>query len=273
MEELDEVFNPKKLYFESERSKKDDLYFVYAVNDRSFVSRRHYHQSIEIEYVIKGRVGCMVDGSLQYVSKDEILYINSWDIHFFDIQEKNETLTMVIGIDYLRDFYSVYGKKEKMPYFDSVLRNKKVNRKILENLMRWKRDFSQEDIICNRGYINLLLGELAREYPVHCEERARKRNDTVNYMLQYIDEHYMEKITLEDAARNVGYRPNYCSKLFHESVGQDFRNYVNGVRLEAVRRIALERPDRKITDIAFECGFCSLNTFYRTFNRVYKKKM
>ena len=104
VEQQDEIYNPKKLYFEPERSKKDDLYFVHALNDQSFVSRRHYHQSIEIEYVIKGKVGCLTDGSLQYVTKDEMLYINSWDIHFYDIRKGNETITAVIGIDYLRDF-------------------------------------------------------------------------------------------------------------------------------------------------------------------------
>ena len=53
--------------------------------------------------------------------------------------------------------------------------------------------------------------------------------------------------------------------LLFEPTGLSFSRTVLALRLAEARRMLAERPARQVTEIAFDCGFDSLSTFYRAF--------
>lgn len=258
-------------FYEHRSSEERFLIFMHNVDQVSYISRRHYHRSIEIGFMLRGNAGYVVNEHVEHITTGEMAYIDSWDVHYFDISKGNETYTVLIGLDYLRDFYNAYGGAYSIPFFDQALRNKEANQKVLALLRDWEKKFDENDALTNRGYVNLILAELAKGYPVRQRERSRAEIGMVNSILEYVNENYRKDITLDDVAKALGYGKNYCSKLFHDYIDQDFRNYVNGVRIEAAKRMMMENPEKRITDVAFDCGFSSLNTFYRAYKRVYKR--
>lgn len=87
-------------------------------------------------------------------------------------------------------------------------------------------------------------------------------------MLDYITEHYGEKLTLEDAAAACGYSAPYFSKRFKEVTGQTFVFYLKEYRLNcAVRRICA--TNEAAESIAAHCGFDNYSYFSKMFKEKY----
>ncbi len=256
---------------EKKSNKGDFCALMHEMSDTTYVSRRHYHEAIEIGFVLSGVNGFCVNDVMEYLEEGEISFIKSWDIHYFDIVKGTETITIIIGKEYLHDFYLQYGKGASIPVFNRCLKDKKANKKIFEIAQRWEKEYEGCTRLQQLGYVNLLLGEIAKQYGTISATLREDRMDTLSAMLEYISEHYSERIRLEDVAKYVGYSKNYCSELFHESIEQDFRNYINGVRIEAAQRMMEDNPQMRIIDVSFACGFGSLNSFYRAYRKVYNR--
>ena len=263
--------NHDRLFFEKDSCDPDYLVFMHNTDDVSYISRRHYHKAIELHYMISGRVGCYIDDTMEYIQDGEMAIVDSWDIHFYDIQKNNETITLIIGTGYFKNFYRRYGEGSKIPCFPAFMRNKAVNQRILEIMLRWEKEYCRESVLTNLGYVNLICGELVRGYPLMQREAQKPMLNMLGNMLDYVDRNYRENISLQNVADYLGIGVTYCSKIFHDSMDQDFRTYVNGVRIEEARRLMLAQPDRNIADIALECGFNSLNTFYRAYKNMYSQ--
>ena len=58
---------------------------------------------------------------------------------------------------------------------------------------------------------------------------------TVNKIIDYVQRHYGEKITLEELSQNLGYTPAYLGKLFTDQLGLRFNTYLGKVRLEKAK--------------------------------------
>lgn len=95
------------------------------------------------------------------------------------------------------------------------------------------------------------------------------RNSKNELVLKYIEEHYREKISLEDVAREVFMAPASFSRYFSREMGISFVNYVNNVRIEyAVQELLAS--ETSISDIAWDNGFGSVSQFNKIFRKKYK---
>lgn len=86
-------------------------------------------------------------------------------------------------------------------------------------------------------------------------------------MLAYIDDHYQEDIMLVDLAAKINSSEKYCSSLFKQAVGQNFKTYLNGKRIDKAKDLLGQNPNLKIGDLAGRVGFNSANTFIRVFSK------
>lgn len=89
----------------------------------------------------------------------------------------------------------------------------------------------------------------------------------LSVVLNYIDNHYYENITLEDAAAIVCFSKYYFTRLFKQCTNQTFNDYLNNKRIKAAQQLLLV-PNLSITDISLKTGFSSLSSFNRTFKRI-----
>lgn len=88
----------------------------------------------------------------------------------------------------------------------------------------------------------------------------------VQRMQDYILAHIAEEITLADLARAACFSPWYAHRLFRELTGVSPADYVRKLRLtEAAKRLKGERS--RITELAMELGFESVDGFTRAFTR------
>lgn len=88
--------------------------------------------------------------------------------------------------------------------------------------------------------------------------------ECVQRMINYIEEHLREDLTLNVIAAQVGYSQFYCSKAFRKETGICLKDYI---RLRRISQAALELRDteRRILDIAVDYGYGSQEAFTRSF--------
>lgn len=86
-------------------------------------------------------------------------------------------------------------------------------------------------------------------------------------VLDYIDSHYAENLTLEDVAEYSGFSKYYFSRLFKDYSGYNFYDYLVMRRIKAAE-LLLTQPRISITEVALQSGFLSISTFNRSFKKI-----
>jgi len=99
------------------------------------------------------------------------------------------------------------------------------------------------------------------------EKSTIKVDKNMLRILDYIDEHITERITLAELAAMAGFTESSFSRWFAKQNGISFKKYVMSKKIEHAV-LLLETTDKKVIDIAFECGFDSISGFYDTFRKV-----
>lgn len=83
----------------------------------------------------------------------------------------------------------------------------------------------------------------------------------------YIQEHYSERISLDEAAQAVHSSTRHFCKVFKASTGMTFTDYLARVRVEQAKGL-LGNLQLRVSEIAFETGFESISQFNRSFKRI-----
>lgn len=86
-------------------------------------------------------------------------------------------------------------------------------------------------------------------------------------LLDFIDTHYADDLTLEQAAEYIGFSKYHFTRLFKQHTNTTFHNYLCYKRIQAAQSLLTEDRNRPITDVAFCSGFNNLTTFNRCFSK------
>ena len=102
------------------------------------------------------------------------------------------------------------------------------------------------------------------EFPVL--DKGKSERDTAARVLRYISEHACEKLTLANAARDLGISESHLSHLFSQRFHINFRRFINAIRVD--KAMAWMRdPRMTLTTICGRCGYENMRTFRRAFLR------
>lgn len=88
----------------------------------------------------------------------------------------------------------------------------------------------------------------------------------VKNAMEYINDHYSEKLKLLDVAEQIYVSQWHLSKLLNKHTGKNFSEILNGIRIEKAKEL-LKNPSYRICDIAEEVGFTDLTHFSRVFKK------
>jgi AraC-like DNA-binding protein len=89
----------------------------------------------------------------------------------------------------------------------------------------------------------------------------------VRDVVKYLECRFTEKSSLSQVAKHFNVSRFTLSKKFNHHMGLGFREYLIQRRILAARRL-LEQTDKKVANIATECGFVSLTSFNRDFRNL-----
>ena len=84
--------------------------------------------------------------------------------------------------------------------------------------------------------------------------------------IDYMHDHYQEAITDNDLAEQVSMSVGTFCRYFKQLMGVTPFQYLNKRRI-LQSRVLLSNTDRKVSDIAFQCGYNNLSLFNREFKK------
>jgi two-component system response regulator YesN len=104
-------------------------------------------------------------------------------------------------------------------------------------------------------------------YFINIIERDSVTSDSqMDTVCHYIDENYMQNITLESVATIVGFSSHYLSKVFKAEKGLNFSEYLSCVRINAAKNL-LKNTNLPINTISLQVGYNDANYFTRVFKQ------
>lgn len=116
----------------------------------------------------------------------------------------------------------------------------------------------------NISLIHMMLHILELSASLQNAKETRKPNHFVTYVLDYISEHYMEKIRQEDLAAQLKISVRYLGRLFKDYIGLPISTYINMFRIN--RSIVLMKDEKlTLTDIALSVGFSNSQYYSKVF--------
>ncbi len=244
----------------------------------------HWHDFYEISYICSGQASCFVDGEVYPVRQGDIVVFNAGEVHGWEMEEDIELLVltfskeMIAGDHYIDDevlhfFDNLTGR------FTNILNGQmEATKSICQSLSSAWREWNSDEIAKNlmiKAELLKILTYLNRYFingdvDFEAVKKKRKELKRLDEVMNYIDTHYMEKLTMEEVAAVANMSPGHFSKLFHKIMGQRYIDYIIQKRIQKANEL-LETTERTVVDIAMECGFHNTANFYRTYRKFYKK--
>ncbi len=234
--------------------------------------KTHIHEAVEIVYVISGIAIIYINGKKITLNCGDIIIINRNAVHHIEDALSSELTYMQIEIQ---------------EYFDSVAKSDlTIYSFISQQLLRpyihltGKNEFKsiflaiQKEITEKKPYYELYVNSLIR-----LVISFMYRNGMLDYaddeilsdikefssITSYIETNYTQVITLDTLAQLSGISKFELCRKFKSATGRTITDYVNYVRLCHAKELLKE--NKRITDIAYECGFSSVQYFNRTFKK------
>jgi len=117
---------------------------------------------------------------------------------------------------------------------------------------------------------NALVARLLRNYSatsVVDESKGGLDKRKLKLVLDYIQTHITEEITLAQMSQIADLSPFHFSRIFKESVGVSPNRYVNQCRVEKAKRL-LEQQQISISQVSAACGYSNPSYFIRQFRKI-----
>lgn len=98
-------------------------------------------------------------------------------------------------------------------------------------------------------------------------EKAIRDGERIKGMLNHIHTHYAEELSTTAIAQSANISVSECLRCFHNTIHTTPIQYVKQYRIQQAARL-LASTDRKIADIALQCGFQEMSYFSRIFRQI-----
>ena len=109
---------------------------------------------------------------------------------------------------------------------------------------------------------------LIRNTPVpnHATPGQQQNNARLQRIMHYIHANVSDELSLANISAHVALSPSECCRFFKRMTGETMFAYIQILRLtKAVEQ--LRDSDCSISEVAYNCGFCSVSHFIETFRK------
>lgn len=242
----------------------------------------HWHKEWEMIHVIEGSFDVHADERMYSAKRGDMLLIQDsmlhggipknciyecllFDLHGFyrnfDILKKY--LRPIYRRQILPEIYYPAGKNPEIDHAVSLLTDACRNTPAEETVQ------NPLELIVFGGISQLFAAILQQHlYTLNqgISPDTAHKIDLLKNVLEYIELHYSQTITLNDLAHTAGMNPKYFCRYFRSIIHQTPIEYVNMYRIEKASRMLLD-TDLSVTTIGIECGFNDTSHFIRVFRK------
>ena len=240
----------------------------------------HHHDFFEVNMIWAGSLYYHIEGRSYHLTMGDILLISPNELHKPDQkQEDNACERVILWIDkaYLQQFHAFGFEPDacfdtSLPGHTNCLRfDDEMTFQLGELLERCIRENSRKDfgsdMMADSTMIQvmILINRLVRSTAQG--ERRDRSGTLVGRVLDYINSHYAEELTLDNLASRFFISKYHLSREFGRLVGTSVHRYLTQKRLVVAKQLLGEgKPSSAVYQ---QCGFGDYSNFYRAFKGEY----
>ena len=256
----------------------DEEHYLLSYVHEVYSYRYHWHDDMyELHIILTGSLEFVREGQKYLLQPNDVIIVSPGMGHAtFALEPQTATLVLRFPEDAFEEFL----QKDHICRFDFVseasdrqaVRYKHVRLYCALLLQALATDDVFTDKIVRTTYELLLVtlyANFENQRNVIYQPKNKNIPDTlIQDVIQYIDDNYAKKISLEELTEHVKYNRTYISTFFKKNVGMKFYDYVTRTRFSAAVW-DLTTTDLSLTKIALYNGFPELKTFNRLFQEMF----
>lgn len=256
----------------SDLVKYDDIHFAVQAKDseHKFIPL-HWHSYYEVELFISGRAAHIANGKVYSFSPGDVSVMKPTDFHSYIPEDDSFRVKKFI---FMSDKIStnIEGLLSELPCALSTGKMREHFEEMFDCLIASCANRTEFGCLLSRNLAERIFIELAMcggNMAGKSESSSNSdQTERLSEVLAYISEHFTERISLSDAAKEVNLSPDYLSRFFSKKLGTTFSNYLKLKRLQYATALLISGK-YSIEEIASCSGFPSLTFFNRTFKAQY----
>lgn len=221
----------------------------------------HWHEHIEIHYIFSGTATIRCADTFIELSPNDCVIVNGNELHQ-GIDGICDYGCMILPPSFFYDSHIIFDRAFK----DDIVTD------IFTKIYKY---FRKQDIgykYSLNGYTNLLIAHLIQN---HTHEtlsenlylNRMQKLDKINNAVQYINDHFSEKITTVQLAELTHLSEGHFCNTFKEATGLTAKEYINEVRIKNAADL-IKSTDMTIAEAAMYSGFPDANYFTKMFKKL-----
>ena len=231
---------------------------------QSTLSReQNWHDELEIELCTGGEGTVLINGESFAFKENDIIVINSNDVHYTSTKTRLVYCCLIISCDFLKQMGFDCDKLE----FSPIIKSEQLN-SLLTKLIA---TYTSPPSLCKTAKLNsILLKIVINLVENHCALKDLGLNkdktlSTIKSAISFIRHNYQKKISLDMLSQAVLRDKFTLCREFKLICGQTITEYINRYRCQ--KAAELISSGCSIGQSAELCGFENLSFFSKTFKK------
>lgn len=232
----------------------------------SYLRKTHFHDNVEFIMVTHGDVICSIEGTVISLAEGQCILINQNIIHHIDIESETATFTYLqFNInDFLNNANSICTyNKDTIKYCtsDSYPELSVMFKDILNEYTNQPDNYEMYIHSC----ILKLIVCMSRLKFINIRNLSGTNADDIVYnTIKYLHENYNQPLTLDKIGKDLNISKFHLSRVFKNTTGSTIMEFLTAIRFSHIETLLI-KTNKNISQIAYECGFPSIQHFNKVF--------
>ena len=253
------------------------LHCFYAIClDDHLITPYHYHDYIEMIYIVNGTGTVYYCGSAVPFSSRNLFIIGANEPHGMEFDKKCEYycvkfMPFILSTheqSIFQYFYTAPFLASKN-FFNMMDADEITNINVEECF----HDIIEEVCNCEYAYDMMAKSHILKVFSSYLRKLKKddplaeniKLSDRMQQVITYVIEHY-DTVTAQSAADYCHLSYNYFSHVFKKETGVEFKDFLMTVRIKEAKKLLL-LTDKDVTNIAQDTGFATSSHFAAAFKK------
>lgn len=242
---------------------------------KNYSGASHFHHYYEIFYLIDNEIMYHISDNVYYIKPGTIVVIPPNTIHttqyLNNLTRKRILLNLPLGYvhSFLSDDLNLLNRLHVPPFYIEKTEQKNVEALLYSLLNEYEKPKVNNVLLKSfLGQLLVLLGELSKKalysnFDVSNDKSTQQMVKIINY----INEHYFEDITLTTLSEKFFLNPSYISRSLKEKLNISFSEYLRTVKIKEACNL-LESTSLTLDEISEKIGFSNSSDLCRTFKAI-----
>lgn len=240
----------------------------------------HCHPEIEITYIKKGAMHYRINNRSFHLKEGDIIFCNSNALHSGEMEHQKDCSYIPVTFD-PKLIYGFFRSTICTKYVDPIIQDLSVCGIHIDYSQNWHnafRDRMLEIITLDKEHpdfyeldISIRIQIMWRLLAEHLPHQAATASDLTEYerirkILSYIEQNYMNRITLTDISESLHLCESECTRLFKRHMNTTLFAFLQEYRIE--RSLEYLSTKESISTIAEKTGFSDSNYYSKVFSKI-----